>query len=159
MWNLAWVGFAYPYENTPEGYEAAGSELKNPITLTAAVYDEGQEIFVKMCQHCHGEEGKGDGKIVTNGNFPPIPAYDGIAGLTEGKMFHTLTYGKGNMGSHASQLTKEERWKVIWFVKSLQQGKSKEEMLQAGSAPAPVDTAAVINPDSMMPADNAGADS
>ena len=31
-----------------------------------------------------------------------------------------MTYGKGLMGSHASQLTKEERWKVVYYVQKLQ---------------------------------------
>ena len=35
-------------------------------------------------------------------------------------MFHTITYGKNLMGSHASQLNNEERWKVIRYVQTLQ---------------------------------------
>ena len=42
-------------------------------------------------------------------------------------MFHTLTYGKGAMGSHASQLTKAERWKVVAYVKHLQKLGEEEE--------------------------------
>ena len=42
--------------------------------------------------------------------------------LPEGKMYHTITYGKGVMGSHASQLNKEERWLVVHYVKYLQAG-------------------------------------
>jgi len=42
-------------------------------------------------------------------------------------MFHTLTYGKGAMGSHASQLTKAERWKVVAYVKHLQKQGNEEE--------------------------------
>jgi mono/diheme cytochrome c family protein len=139
--DLAWNGFPYAYDNTPEGYDKAGAELtENPVELTAGVFEEGKHLFVNYCQHCHGEKGKGDGKIVTNGNFPPVPAYDGIDGLNIGKMFHTLTYGKGNMGSHASQLTKEERWKVIWYVESMRTGKSLEDMMSASAAPVAPDT-------------------
>ena len=75
-----------------------------------------------MCMHCHGKEGQGDGQLIETGKFPPPPAYNGPAlkELPEGKMFHTITYGKGLMGSHASQLTKEERWKVIHYIQELQ---------------------------------------
>jgi len=38
--------------------------------------------------------------------------------LTEGKMFHTITYGKGLMGSHSSQLNKEERWKLVHYIRT-----------------------------------------
>lgn len=32
-------------------------------------------------------------------------------------MFHTITFGKGLMGSHASQLTQEERWQLIHYIR------------------------------------------
>ena len=37
-------------------------------------------------------------------------------------MYHTLTWGKGLMGSHASQLSQRQRWEVIEYIKVLQQG-------------------------------------
>ena len=37
-----------------------------------------------------------------------------------GTMFYSITYGKNNMGSYASQLTREQRWMVIQYVKSRQ---------------------------------------
>ena len=42
-----------------------------------------------------------------------------IKTLPEGKIYHTLTYGKNNMGSHASVLSPKDRWKVIKYVKYL----------------------------------------
>ena len=113
----------YAYPNTLEGYEAAGVELTSPFEKSAAVAAEGKVIFEKMCMHCHGEKGEGNGKLIETGKFPPPPAYNGgaLKNLPEGKMFHTITYGKGLMGSHASQLTKEDRWKVIQYIQELQQ--------------------------------------
>jgi len=112
----------YMYPNTPEGYEAAGVEVKSPLTITAETIEQGRNLYGKFCVVCHGEQGKGDGSIVANGKFPgPPPSYSGpLKDLSEGKMFHTITYGKGLMGSHASQLSKEERWKVISYVQTLQ---------------------------------------
>src|SRR5690242_19807202 len=51
----------YPYPNTPEGYEAAGKELKNPFQATEENIAEGKKLFEIFCIHCHGPEGKGDG--------------------------------------------------------------------------------------------------
>lgn len=113
--------FPYPYANTPEDYERAGLEVHSPIPLTKETMEEGKVIYGKFCVHCHGETGMGDGAVVTKGGHAPPNAYNGpLKTLPEGKMFHTLTYGKGMMGSHASQLTKEERWTVIQYVKFLQ---------------------------------------
>lgn len=111
----------YPYPNTPEGYEAAGRDLKNPLEKTPENLAEGKRLFENFCIHCHGAEGKGDGSVVTVGHFPPPPSYSGqLKDLPEGKMFHTVTYGKNLMGSHASQLNKTERWKIIMYVQTLQ---------------------------------------
>ncbi len=94
--------------------------------------------YTKFCLHCHGEKGLGDGANVTAGGYPQPPAYNGpqLKTLPEGKMFHTITYGKGQMGSHAAQLSKIERWKVIQYVKVLQNdGKSPfDETAAAPSA-------------------------
>lgn len=118
----------YPYPNTTEGYEAAGINLSNPIPLTEEVLAEGKAMYEIFCDHCHGEKGEGNGKIVMNENLPPIPSYlTALKDLPAGKMFHTTQYGKGNMGSHASQLSAEERWKVIHYVYELQGRNTTEE--------------------------------
>lgn len=112
----------YAYPNTTEGYEQAGLNLRNP--LPAANKEnwekEGEVLYGKFCVHCHGASGGGDGKV--GGKLPgPPPAYNGtLKNLPEGKIFHSITYGKGTMGSHASQLTQEERWKLVYYVQKLQ---------------------------------------
>lgn len=111
----------YVYPNTPEGYEQAGLYLKNPIAYSDAVLKDGQELFGKFCVHCHGPNGDGDGKVGQKLPGAP-PAYSSAAlkNLPEGKIFHTITYGKGLMGNHASILTQEERWKLVHYVQKLQ---------------------------------------
>lgn len=110
----------YHRENTLEDYQASAAD-KNPIEANSEVLAKGKDVYEKMCMHCHGKNGEGDGKIVQIEKYPPPPAYNGpLKNLEEGKMFFTITYGKGLMGPHASQLTKEERWKVIRYVQELQ---------------------------------------
>lgn len=122
----------YPYKNDSAGYEDAGKYIKDPFPASEEIIAQGKERFEKYCIHCHGASGQGDGTVVTAGNFPPPPAYNSpqLKNLPEGKMFHSLQYGKGMMGSHASQLTVEDRWKIIRYVQSLQN--------PGGVAPAPV---------------------
>jgi mono/diheme cytochrome c family protein len=113
----------YPFPNTTDGYEAAGAQLRSPIAMTQASVDQGKILYDKFCQQCHGATGQGDGPVVTKGNHPPPGAYSGpLRDLPEGKMFHSITYGKGAMGPHAPLLNKEERWLVVQYVKFLQAG-------------------------------------
>jgi mono/diheme cytochrome c family protein len=112
----------YPYPNTPEGYETAGLNLKNPIELTPENLEKGKAVYSKFCTPCHGDAGDGNGSIVANGKFPsPGKYWDKVAanGLNDGKMFHSITYGKNLMGQHASQINKEERWLVIHYINDL----------------------------------------
>ena len=111
----------YPYPNTPEGYESAGAELVSPIASSEENIAAGALLYGQMCTQCHGEEGKGDGAISRNGHIVGIPSYSGkLKDLPEGKMYHTLQYGKGLMGSHASQLSQKDRWLIIEYIKTLQ---------------------------------------
>ncbi len=109
----------YLYANTPEGYEAAGVNLKSPLENNTANLKEGEVLYGKFCVHCHGAAGEGDGKVGLKLPGPP-PAYSTLKALPEGKMFHSITYGKGLMGSHASQLSKDERWKLVLYIHKLQ---------------------------------------
>jgi mono/diheme cytochrome c family protein len=121
--------YIYPFPNTNEGYEEAGKKLKNPLPKTPENIAEGKRLYELYCIHCHGEKGDGQGSIVQAGKFPPPPSYYGpqLKDLPEGKMFHSITYGKNLMGSHASQLSPEERWKVIMYVQALREAGLAEQ--------------------------------
>lgn len=138
------VGFArFEYENTLEDYQRAGAEVANPLDITEATLARGEALYLAYCAVCHGTEGKGDGPITQDRtletktgsraleNFPPPPNFQQSGGinssrgglmseLTDGKIYHTITYGVGLMGSHASQLSPEERWAVVAYVNELQ---------------------------------------
>ena len=130
----------YGFAQDSAGYAKSAFDI-NPIPFSEEVLAEGKALYGLFCIHCHGEKGDGQGTVVTNGNgkFPPPPPYNGPAlkDLPAGTIFYSVTYGKNMMGSHASQLNKEERWKVVHYVESLQ-GKK-----QGAAAP---DTAVVVVP-------------
>lgn len=143
---MAVFAMPYPLANTPEDYERSATEIKTPIMRDSVNIERGKAIYTTMCTHCHGKEGHGDGKISTNGHIQGIPDYSTkLKDLAEGKMYHTLTYGKGLMGQHASQLNQQERWQVIEYVKCLQQGAATPEydgkgMLKVSGTTAAADT-------------------
>jgi len=106
-------------------YELAAKDM-NPIKINAdnakTILDQGKALYGKYCQHCHGEKGDGKGPMVESGAYSGVPVYSALT-ITEGQMFYSIYYGKGLMGAHASQLNKEEIWKVIHYIKKLQDDK------------------------------------
>lgn len=116
------------YPNTIEGYNAASVSLKNPLPVNAVTLGEGKVLFKNMCSHCHGTTGNGDGTIIKLEKFPPPPSYSkgnssrggAMKDLTDGKIFHTITYGVNLMGPHRTQLSPTERWKIVMYVHELQ---------------------------------------
>lgn len=133
--NTAPVGFVEDdtYPNTKEGYEAAGINLVNSLQLTEKNLLEGKHLFKVMCSPCHGMEGDGQGHLVKIEKFSGVPSFHDpekassrgglMKDLSAGKIYHTIKYGVNMMGSYASQLTPEERWKVVLYVQELQKAK------------------------------------
>ncbi len=120
------VGFwPDPFPNTPDGWADAKQYLKDPYPASPEVQADGKAIFEIYCIHCHGKEGKGDGPVAQKLPGPPPPySSPQIRAYSEGEIYQVLEYGGayGNnlMGSHASQLTVDERWKLIRYIQVLQ---------------------------------------
>lgn len=133
--NTVPVGFVEEdiYPNNKEGYEAASANLINSLPVTEKNLMEGQHLFNVMCGPCHGEKGDGQGHLVKIEKFSGVPSFIDpekmssrgglMVDLTAGKIYHTIKYGLNMMGSYASQLSPEERWKVVMYVQQLQKGK------------------------------------
>ena len=112
-----------PYEipNTPEGYALAKATLKSPLDSTAINQDKAKELYTVYCAICHGDKGDGKGNLVVKEKFLGVPSYKDRE-ITDGSIFHVVTYGLNSMGSHANQLSQEERWVVADYVLKLKAG-------------------------------------
>jgi mono/diheme cytochrome c family protein len=113
----------FHYKATPDDAVRAGVELHNPFTSKdERRLSRGSVVFASFCQVCHGPFGQGDGPV-TLGGFPPPPslAAERAIHMPEGQMFHVLTRGQGRMPSVAPQLSPEDRWCAVLYVRQLQQ--------------------------------------
>ena len=108
----------YGYENTPQGYMQAKTELKSPLDSLSFNPEKAAELYNIYCAICHGEKGDGKGNLAKREKFLGVPSYADRE-ITEGSVFHVETYGLNAMGSHANQLTQEERWLVARHVMTL----------------------------------------
>lgn len=109
-----------PNHIASDDYELAASELISPFEDPKEVVKEGKALYDRFCEHCHGTKGLGDGKV--GKVYKGVTAYNSatVKDKPGGHIFHVITHGKGRMGAHASQLSVEERWKIVAFVQTLQ---------------------------------------
>ncbi len=127
------------YRATPEDAARAGRELKNPFSSAEAMaLERGASVYRNFCQACHGTTGLGDGPVALRG-FPAPPSLlvEKAVKMPDGQIFHILTYGQKNMPSYASQISREDRWKVILFVRSLQKPPHPGWQTPFAATPAP----------------------
>jgi len=124
--------------------------VTNPLpALNAVQMKEAERLYLVNCGICHGAALDGNGPLYNGGNGPFSAAPANLAGgakyksMPEGQMFYSVTYGKGQMGSYASQLSTTQRWMIIHYVKSKQGG---EKPAEAAAAPATDSTAAAKAP-------------
>ena len=112
----------FHYAKSDAEGERAGRELTNPFHPTATVLDKGKVLYETYCLVCHGEQGKGDGPI--SSKIPPPTAYksERVIGFLPGRIFHVITLGSNKMPSYAAQLSPEDRWLIVTYVRSVLQG-------------------------------------
>lgn len=114
--------FPYTLANDTVGYRLS-AKVENPMkNMSVIMLPEAERLYMINCAICHGEKAQGDGPLANSGKIGGIanltsPLYSAMA---DGTMFHSITYGKGVMGSYASQLDRKQRWMVINYIRTLQ---------------------------------------
>lgn len=110
----------------------------NPIdSMSAAGLVEAERIYLINCGICHGKNLDGNGPLYKDGTgpYPAAPknliADPVVSKMPAGQMFYSITYGKGMMGSYASQLNRKQRWEIIYYIQQ------KQLAAKAAAAPAP----------------------
>ncbi|MGE5679764.1 MAG: quinol:electron acceptor oxidoreductase subunit ActD [Bacillota bacterium] len=116
--------FPYLYSgNQP----AASKYMVNPLLPTKEVLSLGQQRFDTFCSPCHGYTGKGDSRL--RGQFPNPPSLhsEKVRNYQDGDIYHIITEGQNIMPSYAKQITREERWAIILYLRALQRSQNAKE--------------------------------
>jgi mono/diheme cytochrome c family protein len=92
-----------------------------PITVTRDLVVRGKERYEIYCSACHGLTGNGDGMIVRRG-FRRAASFndDRLRQAPVGHYFDAITNGWGAMPSYAPQITPQDRWAIIAYIRALQ---------------------------------------
>ncbi len=99
---------------------AEAAKVKNPVASNDASIAEGKKMYVKICNDCHGKKGKGDGPKSSELDKPPGDfTKPDFAKQTDGELFWKITNGKKPMPSLKKELTEEQRWQVINYIRTL----------------------------------------
>ncbi|MBC8192528.1 MAG: c-type cytochrome [Candidatus Marinimicrobia bacterium] len=105
------------------GKDASGEFISSaPMDFTADMLERGKERYQIYCSACHGVNADGKGKILFyKYPIPPANFYDErIKKLSDGHMFNAVTAGWLNMPSLKAQVSVEDRWAIISYIRSLQ---------------------------------------
>ena len=116
--------FPYSLPNDSNGYKMS-SMVKNPydsVEITKTQIAEAGRLYNVNCGICHGATGVANGPIASGGYVGGVAnlTADAYVKMADGTMFHSITYGKGVMGSYASQVTRAQRWMIVKYIRTLQ---------------------------------------
>lgn len=130
--------FAAPLNDSAGGLYTVSNSIKNPLPpLAGKDSAEAARLFNIYCAVCHGDK--------AGNNGPVAPKVGGVKSIvaasptySDGRIFHVINYGQGNMGSYSSQLSRKQRWMIIQYIRTLE---PKPEPGAAATQTAPAATA------------------
>ena len=98
-----------------------------PIQVSAQLMARGRERFDIHCAPCHGPAGDGKG-ITTKFGMAIIADLHDVATRkvpqqADGEIFHTISYGKGLMQGYAANVSLDDRWAIVAYVRALQRSR------------------------------------
>ena len=111
-----------------------------PFAVNMDVLARGQEKYNVFCTPCHSRVGNGAGMIVQRGyakagNFHTAR----LEAAPLGHFFNVITNGYGAMPDYSSQITTEDRWAIVSYVKALQLSQNAQSSdVPAGEHPQPL---------------------
>ena len=95
-------------------------------TKRAAEVDKGQELFLRYCSGCHGEDGRGEAKTFRP-NVGNLAVKELMDQLPDEYLFTVIKNGGAAVGKNAAmpawkkQLGDQEIWAIVAFVRTLGQ--------------------------------------
>jgi len=113
----------YPYAGQTNPVEV----LANPTLPTKENLELGKAKFFTYCSPCHGYFADGDSRL--RGQFPNPPTLHSkrAKDFSDGMIYHIITNGQNVMPSYSSQITRDERWAIVNYVRVLQRAKNASD--------------------------------
>jgi len=92
-----------------------------PLPVTRPLLERGRQRYNIFCAPCHDRTGAGNGMVVQRGyRQPPSFHIDRLREQPVGHFFDVITNGLGAMPDYAAQISVEDRWAIVAYVRALQ---------------------------------------
>jgi mono/diheme cytochrome c family protein len=89
------------------------------------ILDRGESRFNITCLPCHGKLGDGNGMVALRGfRHPPTYHQDRLRNAPTSHFYDVMTNGFGAMPSYSEVVTPEDRWKIIAYIRALQESQN-----------------------------------
>lgn len=101
--------------------------LMNPFIPTKENIELGSKKYLTFCSPCHGDYGDGDSRL--KGQFPNPPTLHSTRGreFSDGMIYHIITNGQNIMPGYSSQISRDERWAIVNYIRVLQRAKNASD--------------------------------
>jgi len=108
------------YFYTGKSGSAPGNYM--PFPVTKEVLERGRERYNIYCAPCHSLVGDGNGFIPSRGFARKPPSYhiERLQKAPLGYFYDVMTNGFGIMPDYASQISAQDRWKIVAYIRALQ---------------------------------------
>jgi mono/diheme cytochrome c family protein len=80
-----------------------------------------------FCSPCHGNFGRGDSRLQGQFPNPPTLHFDKVRNWPDGNIYHVMTDGQNIMPSYATQISKDDRWAIVQYIRVLQRAQNAKE--------------------------------
>jgi mono/diheme cytochrome c family protein len=91
-----------------------------PVAVDGKLLARGRQRFDVICATCHGVLGDGESQVAMNMSLRRPPSLHQFRELPDGYIFQVISQGFGLMPSYAAQLTVQDRWAVVAYLRALQ---------------------------------------
>jgi mono/diheme cytochrome c family protein len=96
-----------------------------PLQIDAANMSRGRERYNINCAVCHGAAGDGQG-ITSKYGLNGAASYhnDRLRADADGDLFNTISNGHGQMLGYAYNISIDDRWRIIMYIRALQRSQN-----------------------------------
>ncbi|MBK8613839.1 MAG: cytochrome c [Flavobacteriales bacterium] len=94
--------------------------LKDPLADDPKAVQKGGKVFHALCWTCHGVRGTGDGPNATALRVRPADlGFQHVQVQSNGALFWKITHGRGEMAAYEQVLSREDRWALVHYLRTL----------------------------------------